>query len=380
MTGNFNQMKASKEGPTINHSWGRPTRKFTHLPTILCVAFPLLSSLSAETIFTIPQGFTKITIAGADEPGATKLTAISASLMNEPSFQGPVALGTYTDEPDPGPDSQTLIIDGVTWSPTQWTNEPHLAYLSMADDAGNADGLPPAEEAFLIIDNDESGTLTVDTKFDLATRFPADTKITIRKALTLNSFFGDSSENFASSDLVYLWSGSRWQAFQFVQLLGSGFWAATTAGFTDVGDTTIIYPDEGLFISRTEESSIVVTLLGEVPIAPQISTIEGAAFVASRFPVDTTILDTGIANDNWQDSDLLYIWNQTASPSPKWESYQFVRIVEPGFWASTSAGFTPANNTVIAANSAMFVVRANPLSAEDAATISTPPFGGSGND
>lgn len=345
---------------------------FCYLSAFASAATVLSTPATAQTVYTSPQGYSRITIAAADAPGESKLTSISASLMSEAGFSGAATLGTYTNLPDPSPDTQTVNVTNVTWAANQWTTEPHLAYLSVADDANNADGINPAEEAYLIIGHSTNGELTLECEFDLSTRFPANTTVTIRKAITLDSFFGDSSSSFAANDLVYLWSGSKWDSYQWVGG-GSGYWAATTDGFTDVGSSTVIYPDEGLFISRTATSDIQVTIFGEVPVAPQISTIKGASFVASRYPIDTTILDTGIANENWTASDLLYVWNQDALPAPKWDSYQFVPGA-PGYWAATTDGFTPVNDTLIRANSAMFVVRANSVGAENGATISNLPF------
>ena len=331
------------------------------------LAYPLL----AETIFTIPQGYTKVTIAGPATTGDSKLTSISASLLQDVGYAGSVTLGAYTDNPS-GPDSQALTVSGAAWTATQWTNTPHLAYVSVADDAGNADGIVPAEEAFLITANTAGGGLTLETSFDLATRFPATTTIKIRKANTLDSFFGSSSSSFAANDLVYIWGGGTWDSFQYVDFGGGfAFWASTTDGFTDVGPITVIHPDEGLFVSRTVNSDIVITLFGEVPSAPQVTTIEGTSFVASRFPIDTTLANTGIANSSWKANDLLYIWN----PSAKWDSFQYVDF-GGGFvyWASTTDGFTPVDDTVIAANSAMFVVRAEAVSGESGGTTSILPY------
>lgn len=344
------------------------------IPALL-LASVLAAPLFGNTVYTIPSGYTKITVAGPAVSGQSKLTAISASLLRDVEYSGAVTIGAYTDNPT-GPDSQDLTVTGAAWTATQWTDTPHLAYISVADDPGNADGIAPAEEAFLITGNTAAGGLTLETGFDLATRFPATTTIKIRKANTLDSFFGSSSSSFSANDLIYIWGGTKWDSFQYIDLGGGlAYWASTTDGFTDVGPITIIHPDEGVFVSRTVDSDIVITLFGEVPSAPQISSIEGTSFVASRFPIDTTLGNTGIANSNWTASDLLYIWNQDASPSAKWDSFQYVDLGGgSGYWASTTDGFTPVDNTVIAANSAMFVVRASEVTGENSGTTSILPY------
>lgn len=325
-----------------------------------------------ETVFTVPQGYTKVTIGSPATNGQSQLTAISATLLKDVEFSGAVTIGAFTDNEDPLFDTQALSASGVTWTASQWTPSPYLAYIAVQDDANNADGIAPAEEAFLITANTTGGGLTLETSFDLTSRFPASTTVKIRKANTLNSFFGTSSASFAGSDIVYIWSGSKWDSFQFVAG-APGYWASTTDGFTDVGDITIIHPDEGLFVSRTVNSDITLTLFGEVPVAPQISTIVASSFVSSRFPINTTLGDSGIANAAWNASDLLYIWNSAASPAPKWDAFQFISGT-PGYWASTTDGFTPVDNTVIPANSAVFVARSSPISAQNGGTTSALPY------
>lgn len=339
-----------------------------HFNRLLILAAQALVAGSgfAQTIFTIPQGYTKVAIAGADGPGETKLTSISASLLQPAAYSGSATLGAYTDNPDPALDSQIVNVAGVTWTATQWTTEPYVAYISVADDPGNADGIAPAEEAYLITGNTTDGALTLECEFDLSTRFPASTTITIRRANTLDTFFENLTEPFGGNDVVYLWSGVDWESFQF----SGGQWTTIADPFTNVGPITLVRPDEGLFISRASTTPITVTIFGEIPAAPQITNIKSVSFVASRFPIETTLLDSGIANGNWNGNDVVYIWNPNASPSPAWDSYQF----SGGNWTTVADPFTPVNDTPIPANSAIFVSRANPVSPANGGTTSKLPY------
>lgn len=325
-----------------------------------------VTPLAASTFFTVPQGYTKITIAGSEAVGETKLTSISASLLRENEFSGTATLGTYTDQPAPTPDTHTLSVSGVTWTSGQWTTAPYLAYLSVEDDVDNADGIPPAEEAFLITGNDSSGVLTLETSFDLATRFPAETTITIRKANTLISIFGAQSEEFNANDLIYVWDGSSW---------GSYFYSSSQSRFKVPGgglgsnaNDTVIYPDEGMFIARTVTDPIVLTIFGEVPSAPQIATISGQGFMACRVPVATTLVQLGIATDSWTANDLAYLWNGTS-----WDSFTYSTSQER--WKVPGGGLlSNADDTPIAANSAVFVARSSPIQPTDAAITTKLPY------
>lgn len=333
----------------------------------LLIAFTLVAPLGAETVYTIPQGYTKITIAAADALGSTKLTSISASLLQDVSFAGSASLGTF----NLANTSQTLDFGTVSWSADQWTlsgpsQSPYVVYVSVADDANNADGITPAEEAFPILSNTANGIVTIETSFDLASRFPANASIKIRKANTLDSFFGTASTSFGGNDLVYLWNGSGWDSFQYA----GGQWTTVADPFTNVGPLTLVHPDEGIFVSRAEVTPIEVILFGEVPSAPQIATVTGVSFLASRFPVSTTLIDLGVATTNWTGNDILYIWNPGASPSPKWDSYQF----NGGQWTTVADPFNSVNNLVIPANSAVFVSRTSAVTGENGATTSTLPY------
>lgn len=329
----------------------------------LAIAFPI----AAETVYTIPQGYTKVTVAAADEAGSSKLTAISASLLQDVEYSGSASLGAYTA----GNTSQKLDVSGATWSVGQWTtagpaSSPYLAYVSVADDPGNADGIAPAEEAFLINANNTTGELTIETSFDLASRFPASTTVKIRKANTLDSFFGSQSASFGGNDIVYIWNGSAWSSFQYV----GGQWTTINDPFADVGPITVIHPDEGVFISRAETSPVVVTLFGEVPSAPQIATISGVSFLASRFPIATSLKDLGVATTSWTGNDILYIWDQDASPVAKWDSYQY----NGGQWTTVNDPFTSVDDTEIPANSAVFVSRSTEITGANADTTAILPY------
>ena len=74
---------------------------------------------------------------------------------------------------------------------------------------------------------------------------------------------------FAADDRVFVWDGSEWLSFQ---KNGFGNWALASNLFGNENDT-VIFPDEGMFILRSATSAIELTLFGEVPAVPQISTI-----------------------------------------------------------------------------------------------------------
>lgn len=312
----------------------------------LVFASIMIGQLNAETIYTIPQGYTKVTIAAASSDIEPTITGISVTLLNDLEF---AASATINDDygTDPTNSTQTLAITGQNWSPDQWTEQPHLAYIT--DDDG-------AEEAFLISSNTGNGQLTLLTTFDLLgdkdseapgiqNRFPSSTTVKIRGANTIGSIFSSKIAEFAADDRVFVWDGSEWLSFQ---KNGFGNWALASNLFGNENDT-VIFPDEGMFILRSATSAIELTLFGEVPAVPQISTITKTKLLSTRIPVETTLAELGINDSLWKSDDRLYIWNGSS-----WDAYLVNGF---GNWAPANNQFGNSNTLAIAANTAIFVNR-----------------------
>ncbi|MCH1419115.1 MAG: hypothetical protein L7W40_02335, partial [Akkermansiaceae bacterium] len=112
---------------------------------VICLAFATFipALLNAETIYTIPQGYTKVVIAAASSDVEPTITGISVTLLNDLEFASSATINSdYSAGPASG--AQTLTVTGQNWSQDQWTSQPHLAYITDADGA---------EEAFLISSN-----------------------------------------------------------------------------------------------------------------------------------------------------------------------------------------------------------------------------------
>lgn len=317
---------------------------------LLVLPFVCIASLKAQTVAD-PVGVVKVTIAAAPAAGQSKLTAISATLRGAIDYQGTAtSIGTFATT------SQPLNTGVTTWTATQWTAEPHLCYIE------NAAG---AEEAYLITATDEStGVLTLATSYDFSARYTATPTYRICKAHTLAGIFSNLTVSgvagtFDSSDRVYVWDGSEWKTYFY-----NGNWKLTTDIFGNA-DNTVIFPDEGLFISRSQTTDIIVTLNGSVPTNNQVVTIEDAAFISNRYPVGTTLASSGINDANWTSNDRVYIWNGT-----EWDTY-----FHNGTWKKSTDIFGNADTTVIAADSALFITRAaavTPSNADAGVTQPTP--------
>jgi len=298
-----------------------------------------------ETVYTIPKGYTKVNITDADGSGS-KLTSISATLLQDVESSGSVTLGAFTNNADPAKDLNDLSVSGVTWAVDEWTLEPHIAYISVQDDLNNADGIAPAEEAFLITANTAGGGITVETTFDLANKFPATTSIKIRKANTVASILNSltaGSATFQSADRVFVLNGTAWQSLRLL----SGTWRDADS-LTTIVDGMVIFPEEGIFIQRTGTGAMDLVLFGEVPAAPQIATIEANGFLSSRFPVGTTLANLGLQDSNWQSADRVYVWDGST-----WLSNRFLS----GTWRNSDSLTQITDALIISASTAVFVSR-----------------------
>ena len=306
----------------------------------------MIGQLNAETIYTIPQGYTKVTIAAASSDIEPTITGISVTLLSDLEFAASAIINNDYGT-DPSNSTQTLAITGQNWSSDQWTRQPHLAYITDGDGA---------EEAFLISSNTDNGQLTLLTTFDLLgdkdseapgiqNRFPSSTTVKIRGANTIGSIFSSKIAEFAADDRVFVWDGSEWLSFQ---KNGFGNWALASNLFGNENDT-VIFPDEGMFILRSATSAIELTLFGEVPAVPQISTITKTKLLSTRIPVETTLAELGINDSLWKSDDRLYIWNGSS-----WDAYLVNGF---GNWAPANNQFGNSNTLAIAANTAIFVNR-----------------------
>jgi hypothetical protein len=348
-------------------------------PITLFIASTLASPLSAETVYTVPQGYTKITVAAAPASGQTSLTAISATLLTDVEFSSSATLGAF------GANVQPLTAAGQTWTANEWvTNGPYLAYITGIDNDEN-DSIPAPEEAFLISGN-TADTLTLNTLSNLTAtttagpqRFPTSTTVKIRKAHTIGSLLGTTPgtvalQQFSVSsfaDNVFVWNGSGWVTYFFNE---TSWQRDTGTGAPDPADD-VIFPDEGIFVLRRGITPIEITFFGEVPSKPQISTLAGPGLrlTSSRVPIPTAIENLGLDSiPDWAKfsvssfADKVYRWNGS-----DWATY-FHNGSEWELVVLASNTFTVSDP--IPGNSALFIDRRSTGDTTNSGAVSTLPY------
>jgi uncharacterized protein (TIGR02597 family) len=241
----------------------------TFLPLILAAAASPIA-LGADPIFTDPVGFVKLGNMSAGDPvdpglpEGPKIPAvapntdvwISVPLENTLMFSGTVA------SVDAG--AGTITVNGTPgWMEDQWVSisEPNVAIIG----SGAENGLRG-----LIIDNDDSGSLTITqtSPGSLSNVVDGDV-IRIRRAWTLSSFFANTD--------VY----SGCQVLTFDETLGgvdhtSGpnesftyFFGNWGNGSSQPSNNRVLYPGE-MLIFRTAGTAVNnLTLFGDVALAAQ---------------------------------------------------------------------------------------------------------------
>lgn len=340
--------------------------KHFSLLSLTCI---LVSSVCAETVFTIPQGYTRITIPAAASSSSPTLTSVSINLFNNLTYSGTAVISADFD-PDPDSDTdttdtaQTVTSAGATWTADEWIATPHLAHIV------NANG---AEESFLIVGN-TTDTLTLDGGFDLLadSRFNSATTVKIREANTIGSVLGTDNTPFTQNDLVYVWDGSAWESF--VTFGGDWFAASGSNAGDDVTDA-VIFPEEGLFIQRNETTDATLTFFGEVPTLSRAATVvgESASFISTSFPVGDTEEGATLASLNinsipgWSTDDSVFVWSGS-------EWIGFVEFSGNWFFSTGSNAGNDANTYIVDANSAVFLSRSSSGSASNSGVTIPVPY------
>ena len=315
----------------------------------LFLSFTLLCPLSADTVFTIPQGYTQIPIPAAVSPSQPSLTAISATLLNETVFSGSATVGAFNPDPDADPSTpdaaQTVSSSTASWTAGQFTTVPHLAYLI------NSSG---AEEAFLITSH-TTNSLTLDVSFNLLadSRFGTNTSIKIRPANTVGSILGTSATPFTTRDRAFIWNGEGWQTL----IAANGQWFFV--GGAGLATNAVVFPEEGIFIQRAETSDATLTLFGEVPSVNQASSVAGASehFVSTRFPVANSsgggirLADLNIDEiPGWNSTDRAYFWTGS-----EWQT--LISVGANWLFVGGANSSSSANDLLVSPNSALFLSR-----------------------
>lgn len=308
---------------------------------ILCSL--LAPAAFAQTATTTPVGFITVTIPAAVDASTATNATVSIPLYNTADYVSTVASLDGANQ---------FTMTGAAWTAGAYANvaAPRLVRIKTSTAVPANIG-----RAFLITANTTS-QLTVNLPTGVAninTVLSVGDSCEVVPANTLGSVFGPTAPAFqagasaGSADNVLLYNGTNWETFY-----NNGTnWKK--AGNLTNQNNTIIYPDEGLFITRIALTPLVLTFMGTVPSTAEQTNLLGAGstFLGNRFPVDATLGSLGLQNStNWtsgasaNSADNVFLWNGT-----NWVTYYYTGLLgspnniwkKAGTIGSTDFGITP---------------------------------------
>ena len=327
-----------------------------------------LTLLGAGSIFaqttatTVPVGFISLNFPAGTVP-APSTTTLSAPLLRTAEFSGVVA----------SIDSATqLTLSGATWGGGAYAGPtaPYMAKVMTGASVGR----------FFLITANTANRVTLD--LSTAPALPGATlvgNVTVGDSVqiiplhTLGTLFGNSVATLpanwvaatvkTSATQVWILSNpatSTWTSYYF---------HSTANAWRSVGTiaqtNTVLYPDDGLMVLHVGANPVAFTVMGTVPSTGERTDVgdAGSVFTSTRFPVDVTLLNTGIHSlPGWlksttaSTSDNVWLWNPLKAGGPGWDTYFYHSTAN--MWRSV--GLLNQGGTVIPAGTGILLTRRVP--------------------
>ena len=315
-------------------------------------ALALMASASAQTAYTVPEGYVTVSIP-AGSVGAPSVTTFSLSLReNAPSNFVGQASGKIT-----GVTSNTITNSSAAWSAGALSQAATPYFIRIMSGAAKGRTLQittTANTSTTITVNNQGTDLTtlgITTGTDTYEIFPGD---------TLNTFFGTStlgSTAAASADVVRIHSGTVWNEYYF----------NTTANQWRLGsvpvnqNNVVLRPDSGITFYRRGTSALQYVVLGRVPSTDLRVVVNnsGITYVGGVFPVNQTLSTANFNSlSGWVNNtgsvttaDKVTIWSGSV-----FNSYNFNQAANQ--WRNGSVPVNQ-NNVVITAGTPVIIERPN---------------------
>ena len=320
-----------------------PTLVFVAVSSLLAGGAVLPAATEAQTTAsTIPVGYQQITVAAAADSATPTNTVISVPFYNAAAFAA--AITSVDSASAVSTSSATFITNGYAAVAT-----PFLLHMQTGASAGRY---------FLITANTTTQLTVAPRGYDLTTILSVGDTYEIVPANTLAGLFGSNAATFAfqtgasasQADNIQLWNSTQWAVYY-----NNGTnWKQS--GNLNNQNNAIIYPDEGLYITRRATSPLTLTFVGTVPSSTERSDLlgPGSTFISNRFPTGTTLNAVGFQNlPNWlsgttaSQSDNVYLWTGTT-----WGVYYY-----NGTNWKQSGSLLNVNTQAIPSGTAAFVIR-----------------------
>lgn len=313
----------------------------------------MLVQVIAATITTEPVGFVSVTL----PPGTP--TTPSSKLIAVPFRMASLYKGSNVSTV-----ANTLRCSPGAWTAGQFSTAGAPYYVRIC--SGNYSG-----RVFPISAN-TSDTITLQAASVL---FGDGDRFEVFPAHTLTSLFGSppaatgiqSGPTESDADLVRINDGSGW-----VSYFHNGIcWR--TASDSSSKNSTVIPPEQGVFIVRRKASSMTLTMLGAVGVTFERAVVSGTSqtVIGNRYPVPTPLNFFGVHQTaSWRTgrsaslADNLLLWNGQA-----WDVFYHTGSE----WRKAGA-FGSQAATVIPAGEAALIRRRDGATGSDDVLTSEPPF------
>ena len=199
----------------------------------------------------------------------------------------------------------------------------------------------------------------------------ADDNYEIVEVDTLSSLFGTPSDGViiggtkSEADIIWvLTSAGTWSNYYYNS--SSNAWVRDARGNPN-SDNLALQPDSGILVQRLSNTSSSFVVTGTVPSIQNVASINAAGFSvwAQTFPVDVTLLATGIHNAaEFNSNDLVYIMTAAGT----WATYSY----DGTNWRKNARGNPIADTENVASGTAVLVSKATSASSESNVTTSLP--------
>ncbi len=268
-----------------------------------CCALLGASATHAQvTATTDPVGFITLNVAGTGGGGGTSAISFTGLGMTRPvEYQGSAeAVG-----------AKTLTDNQAAWTDNQFNGVPHYVEIVSGPAAGTTYDVTATDAA--------SKTITLAQ--NLAAGVAADVSFKVRKHWTIATVFGASNEaglqagDAATADLILIFNGTAYDRY-FYQT-GTGWQNANSPG-PDAG-STVIYPEEGVLLSRKQAGPVNVALMGAVKMGQtSVPIFTGINIVGNVYAAPMTLDSsklytgdpaTGLASGDATTADQVRIYN-----------------------------------------------------------------------
>ncbi len=244
----------------------------------------------STTVATDPVGFITLSIAGAGS-GGSSLSFAALGLARPVEFQG-VASAAAT--------ANTITCASAGWTPGTYSTAANPYLLEIIG--------PPGEPGIGTTYDVSMTTANTATVITTAQNFAAGVAGTLptfrlRKHWTLASVFGTTNQNglasgFASSaDTIQVLKPDGSYAIYYYSVSAPG-WRTPLDDTTDRANT-VLYPDDGLLITRKTSGVANVVLMGAVKTGQtSFPVLSGLSILANPYAAPMTLASSGLYTGN----------------------------------------------------------------------------------